>query len=323
MTPGAHAIHASALNKVLVTGANGFVGAALTTRLIGERRYTVVGAVRSASPELPALLTRVEVGALGPEKDWRPVIEGVDTVVHLAARVQMASDKVRNPLAEYRRVNVASSCTLARQAASAGVRRFVFLSSVKVNGEIGRYTEADPPAPEDAYGISKHEAEIALRAIAKETGMDVVIIRPPLVYGPGVRSNFLALMRAVSRGIPLPLGAVDNRRSLVALANLVDFIVTCIEHPAAANETFLLSDAEDLSTADLIRRLARAMGRPARLVPVPRPVLIAGAALLGQRRIAQRLLGTLQVDTSKARRLLGWVPPITVDEGLRLAVATL
>jgi nucleoside-diphosphate-sugar epimerase len=212
---------------------------------------------------------------------------------------------------------------LARQAAAAGVKRFVFLSSVKVNGESGRYTEADPPAPEDAYGISKHEAEAALRAIAQDTGMDVVIIRPPLVYGPGVRANFLALMRAVSRGIPLPLGAVNNRRSLVALSNLVDFIITCIEHPAAANETFLLSDGEDLSTTDLIRRLAGAMGRPARLLPVPESVLIAGAALLGRRDIAQRLLGTLRVDTSKARQLLGWVPPITVDEGLRLAVAAL
>lgn len=309
--------------KVLVTGANGFVGAALTARLIGERRYAVVGAVRSASAELPALVTRVEVGALGPERDWRPAIGRVDTVVHLAARVHMMSDTIRNPLAEYRRVNVAGTCTLARQAASAGVKRFVFLSSVKVNGESGRYTEADPPAPEDAYGISKHEAEMALRAIAKETGMEVVIIRPPLVYGPGVRANFLALMRAVSRGIPLPFGAVDNRRSLVALSNLVDFIVTCIEHPAAANETFLLSDGEDLSTTDLIRRLARAMGRPARLLPVPQSVLIAAAALLGQRDIAQRLLSTLRVDTSKARQLLQWVPPITVDEGLRLAVAAL
>jgi nucleoside-diphosphate-sugar epimerase len=235
----------------------------------------------------------------------------------------MMSEAIVNPLAEYRRVNVAGTSAFARQAAAAGVKRFVFLSSVKVNGESGRYTEADPPAPEDAYGISKHEAEAALRAIAKDTGMDVVIIRPPLVYGPGVRANFLALMRAVSRGIPLPLGAVNNRRSLVALGNLVDFIVTCIEHPAAANETFLLSDGEDLSTTDLIRRLAAAMGRPARLLPVPESVLIAGAALLGRRDIARRLLGTLQVDTSKAGQLLGWVPPITVDEGLRLAVATL
>ena len=291
--------------RVLVTGANGFVGAALTTRLLGERRYAVIGAVRDASAKLPALVTRAEVGPLGPETDWRPAIGHVDTVVHLAARVHMMSEAIRNPLAEYRRVNVAGTAALARQAAAAGVKRFVFLSSVKVNGESGRYTEADPPAPEDAYGISKHEAEAAL------------------VYGPGVRANFLALMRAVSRGIPLPLGAVNNRRSLVALSNLVDFIITCIEHPAAANETFLVSDGEDLSTTDLIRRLAGAMGRPARLLPVPESVLIAGAALLGRRDIAQRLLGTLQVDTSKAGRLLGWVPPITVDEGLRLAVAAL
>ncbi|MDQ6769257.1 MAG: SDR family oxidoreductase [Gemmatimonadota bacterium] len=308
--------------KVLVTGANGFVGAALTARLIADRRHVIVGAVRRASAELPPGVTRVQVGALGPETDWRPAI-GVHAVVHLAARVHIISDAITDPLAEYRRVNVAGTCILARQAALAGVKRFVFLSSVKVNGESGRYTEADLPAPEDAYAISKYEAEIALRAIANETGMEVVIIRPPLVYGPGVRANFLALMRAVSRGIPLPFGAVDNRRSLVALSNLVDFIITCIEHPAAANETFLLSDGEDLSTTDLIRRLARAMGRPARLLPVPKSVLIAGAVLLGQRDVAQRLLSTLQVDISKARQLVRWEPPITVDEGLRLAVAAL
>jgi len=309
--------------RVLVTGANGFVGTALTTRLIGEGRYAVVGTVRKASAKLPASVMRVEVGPLGPETDWQSAIRQVDTVVHVAARVHMMSDTISNPLAEYRRVNVAGTATLARQAASAGVKRFVFLSSVKVNGESGCYTEADTPAPEDAYGISKHEAEMALREIAKDTGMEVVIIRPPLVYGPGVRANFLALMRAVSRGIPLPLGAVDNRRSFVALSNLVDFIVTCIEHPAVANETLLLSDGEDLSTTDLIRRLARAMGRPARLLAVPPSVLIAGAALLGQRDIAQRLLGTLQVDISKARQLAQWEPPTTVDEGLRLTVAAL
>lgn len=309
--------------KILITGANGFVGTALTTRLIGERRHVVVGTVRSAAVELRAPVTRREVAPLGPETDWRSAIGGVDTVVHLAARVHRRSDTISSPLAEYRRENVAGTCALARQAASGSVKRFVFVSSVKVNGERGLYTEADPPAPEDAYGISKHEAEVALRVIAKDTGMEVVIIRPPLVYGPGVRANFLALMRAVSRGIPLPLGAIDNRRSLVALTNLVDFIVACIVDPAAANETFLVSDGEDLSTADLIRRLADAMGRPARLFPVPESVLNLGAALVGRRDVAQRLLGTLQVDISKARRVLGWEPPITVGEGLRLAVAAL
>ncbi len=306
--------------KVLVTGANGFVGTALTTRLMGERRYTVVGTVRKTAPELRAPVTRLEVAPLGPETDWRSALAGVDTVVHLAARVHRGSHTDSSALAEYRRENVAGTCTLARQAASASVKRFVFVSSVKVNGERGLFTELDAAAPEDAYGISKHEAEVALRVIAKATGMEVVIIRPPLIYGPGVRANFLALMRAVSRGIPLPLGAIDNRRSLVALTNLVDFIVTCLEHTAAANETFLVSDGDDLSTADLIRRLAAEMGRPARLFPVPESVLNLGAALVGRRDIAQRLLESLQVDISKARHLLGWDPPMTVGEGLRLAV---
>ena len=199
------------------------------------------------------------------------------------------------------------------------VRRFVFLSSVKVNGEGGSaaYRETDPPATQDAYGISKHEAEVGLREIAAETDMAVVIIRAPLVYGAGVRANFQALLDAVARGIPLPLGSIDNRRSMVALDNLLDLIVTCIEHPAAANEIFLVSDGDDLSTPDLVRRMARAMGRPSRLIPVPVAVLMAGATLLGKRETARRLCSSLQVDISKTRALLGWTPPISVDEGLR------
>lgn len=309
--------------KVLITGATGFVGTALNARLNAERQYGIVAAVHRTMVELPGAARVVQVGPIGPETDWRPAIERVDAVVHLAAMTDVKPRANRSCIAEYRRVNVAGTCGLAREAASAGAKRFVFLSSVKVNGEIGRYREADPAAPQDAYGISKHEAEVALRLIAKETGMQVVIIRPPLVYGPGVKANFLALIQAVSRGIPLPFGAIDNRRSLLALTNLVDFILTCIEHPAAANETFLLSDGEDLSTADLVRRLARALGRPARLLPVPQSVLVAGAALLRRRDIALRLLGSLEVDSSKARRLLQWTPPITVDEGLRLTVAAL
>jgi nucleoside-diphosphate-sugar epimerase len=244
---------------------------------------------------------------------------GVDIVVHLAARVHVMRDSATDPLAEFRRVNVAGTERLALAAATAGVRRFVFLSSVKVNGEKGGYNESDPPAPQDAYGISKHEAELGLRVIAAETGMEVVIIRPPLVYGPGVKANFHVLLWAVARGVPLPLGAIHNRRSLVALDNLVDIIVTCIDHPAAANQTFLVSDGEDLSTTELIRHLARAMGRPARLIPVPASVLMAGATLLGKREVAARLCGSLQVDITKARELLGWLPPITMDEGLRRA----
>ena len=216
---------------------------------------------------------------------------------------------------------MAGTLNFARQAASAGVNRFVFLSSIKVNGEqtqFGqRYTPNDTPNPSDPYGISKCEAEEGLRRIAEETGMEVVIIRPPLVYGPGVKANFLSMMRWLSKGVPLPLGAIRNQRSLVALDNLLDFIHTCLDHPAAANQTFLVSDGEDISTTDLLRRLAHALNVPARLLPVPQGLLEWGAKMLGRGDLSQRLCASLQVDISKARTLLGWQPPVTVDMALR------
>jgi UDP-glucose 4-epimerase len=229
-------------------------------------------------------------------------------------------DKAADPLTEFRKVNVEGTLNLARQAAEAGVRRFIYISSIKVNGEqtfLGQlFTEDDLPAPLDPYSISKYEAEEGLRKLAQQTGMEIVIIRPPLVYGPGVKANFLAMMRWLRKGVPLPLGAIHNQRSFVALDNLVDLIVTCIDHPAAANQTFLVSDGEDLSITGLLRRMGLALGRPARLIPVPVFLLTAGAALVGRRDMAQRLCGSLQVDISKAQTLLGWKPPISVDEGL-------
>ena len=249
----------------------------------------------------------------------------VDAVVHTAARVHVMQDGAADPLTEFRRVNVQGTLQLARQAAAAGVQRFVFISSVKVNGELTApgqaFTPEDQPAPVDAYGISKYEAEEALREISTRTAMAVVIIRPPLVYGPGVRANFAALMRATQRGWPLPLGAVHNRRSLVALDNLVDFIATCLTHPQAANQTFLVSDGRDLSTTELVQGLARAAAVPARLWPVPVWALQAGAALLGKSDVVQRLCGNLQLDISRSRTQLGWAPPVSVDEGLLRAVA--
>ncbi|MGQ0537432.1 MAG: UDP-glucose 4-epimerase family protein [Gemmatimonadaceae bacterium] len=304
-----------------MTGAAGFVGSALITRLIASGTHTVRAVVRSESRALPPNIERA-VRDVGPQTDWVPVVRGIDTVVHLAARVHKMRDTASDPLAEFRYVNTSGTLNLARHAVAANVRRFVFLSSIKVNGETGSFREADAAAPADAYGLSKYEAEQGLKAIAAETGMAAVIIRSPLVYGPGVQANLRALMRAIALGIPLPLGAVDNRRSLVALDNLVDLIVTCMEHPAAANETFFVSDGEDLSTPQLIRRLARAMGRPARLIPVPPAALTIGATLLGKSAVAQRLLGSLQVDISKTRQLLGWSPPVNVDEGLTRAVAS-
>lgn len=307
--------------RVLVTGASGFVGAAVLQRLADEGQ-AARGAYRHDVPPLPAGGQGVAVGDLGVAQDWSAALDGVDAVVHTAARVHVMQDAATDPLAEYRRVNVEGTLNLARQAAAAGVRRFVFLSSVKVNGETTRagepFTAAGAPAPQDAYGISKWEAEQALRDIAVHTGMAVVIVRPPLVYGPGVKANFAAMLHWLARGVPLPLGAVThNRRSLVALDNLVDLIVTCLDHPAAANQTFLVSDGEDLSTADLLKRMGLALDRPARLFPLPSALLWAGATMLGKQGVCQRLCGSLQVDISKTRQLLGWSPPVTVDEGLR------
>lgn len=307
--------------RVLVTGATGFVGGALIAALF-EYGYAVRSAARRHSSNLPG---EVLVRELAPNTDWAIALQNVGVVIHLAARVHVMNDTSADPLAEFRRTNVAGTLTLARQAAAAGVKRFIFISSIKVNGEGTRYgepfTAEDLPQPVDSYGISKHEAEEQLRRLAAETGMEVVIIRPPLVYGPGVKANFLSMMRWLYKGIPLPLGAINNRRSLVALDNLVDLIVTCIDHPAAANQTFLAGDGEDLSTTELLRRMGAALGRPARLIPVPPALLSAGATMLGKRAVAQRLLGSLQVDISKTRALLGWTPPVSVDEALRKTAA--
>lgn len=303
--------------KVLITGGTGFVGQ-LLARTIQAQGNAVVRAVRQAQPD-SVLISNVDGST-----SWHEALQGCDSVVHLAARVHVMNDKSTDPLREFRRVNVEGAAHLARQAAAAGVRRLVFLSSVKVNGEAtqeGRpFTADDAPAPEDPYGASKHEAEQALRQIAADRGMEVVIIRPPLVYGPGVKANFESMMRWLERGVPLPLAAVtQNRRSLVALDNLVDLIVTCLNHPAAANQTFLVSDGEDLSTAQLLKRMGAAMGHPARLFYLPLPLLKLGAIVLNKPGIYQRLCGSLQLDITKTRQLLGWTPPVSVDEGLRRA----
>jgi nucleoside-diphosphate-sugar epimerase len=308
--------------RVLVTGATGFVGTAFVAAIVHKGWHSVRAAVRVMSNAFPAGVEQVTAD-LTADANWAHALDGVEAVVHLAARVHVMRDAAANPLAEFRRVNVDATIALARQAAAAGVRRFVYVSSVKVNGESGTYSEDDPPAPEDPYGVSKHEAEIGLRQIAAETNMEAVIIRPPLVYGPGVRANFQRLMRAIAWGIPLPLGAIHNRRSLIGVDNLVDFMLTCVEHPAAAGEMFLVSDGEDLSTTDLVRRIARAMDTSARLVPVPTSALMAAATLMGRRDMARRVLGTLRVDITKARRRLAWTPPVMVDEGLRRTVVAL
>jgi len=366
--------------NILITGANGFIGKALCKRMLADG-YQVRGAVRGQEKtEVGCLRSdvgkeqksevrdqkngkrrtevgeRVMVGDIGQETDWSEALDGIDTVVHLAARVHVMRESAADPLAAFRLVNVAGTERLAWQAAEAGVKRLVYLSSVKVNGERtgdrgqrsevrgqekaevgsqksevrgrrsevrGRecelkevFSEKDVPCPQDPYAVSKWEAEQILAEISSATGMEIVIIRPPLVYGPNVRANFLRLLRWVNKGVPLPLGMVNNRRSLVSLDNLLDFLITCIEHPAAAGETFLVSDGEDLSTPALIRRIALSMNIPARLIPVPVCLLRLGGSLLGKKSEVDRLCGSLQVDIGKAKGVLGWKPPLSVDEGL-------
>ena len=306
--------------RVLVTGATGFVGAALVKRLVSTGRFNVRAGVRTGVAEVPSGSERVVVGEIDMETDWTEPLSHVSVVVHLAGRAHVLPEKSADSLASFRRVNVDGTLNLARHAARRGITRFVFLSSIKVHGDAGYFSETDVPAPADDYGISKYEAEQGLSKISKESGMEIVIIRPPLVYGPGAKANFRMLVKAVKTGLPLPLGGIDNRRSLVALDNLVDFIIACVVHPAAANQIFLVSDGEDLSTPDLVRRVGVAMNRPARLVSLPVALLRAVAVLIGRRDAALRLIESLYLDSSKAARMLGWSPPLSVDEGLRRAV---
>ncbi len=307
--------------RVLVTGAGGFVGGALVARLAATG-HAVVACARTL-PARPVPAARwIATGDLEHGRDWGAVLDGIEAVVHLAARVHRPGDRDE---AACVRANVDVATALARAAAGAGVRAFVFASTVKVHGERSPvrtdgsprpFTEADPPAPQDPYARSKWQAEQALAAIAADTGLAVTVLRPPLVYGPGVRANFLALLRAVDRGWPLPFGAVDNRRSLVYLGNLVDALARCVEDARAAGRTFLVCDGEDVSTAQLARRLGEALGRPARLLPVPPGLLLLGARLAGRTDAAQRLLGSLCVDAGALRARLDWRPPVDLATGL-------
>lgn len=300
--------------KVLVTGGNGFIGKRVCYRLTADR-VDVIGAVRHPK----ACEWEAPSPSLDRIADWRPLLRDRTVVVHTAGRAHLLEDRAERPLDAFRAVNTAGTLRLAQQAVKMGVRRFVFLSSIGVNGTQGTkpFTELDTPHPGEPYAVSKQEAEQGLMELSKETGIEVVIIRPPLVYGPNAPGNFGKLANAVRRGIPLPLGAVtQNRRTLVGLDNLVDLIVTCAYHPAAANQAFLAGDDEDLSTADLLRRMAKAFGVSPRLLPVPVPVLKAMARAAGKSGMVERLCGSLQVDITKAREVLGWKPPLTVDEGL-------
>ncbi len=306
--------------NVLITGANGFVGRFLCSRLLSEG-FSVRGTLLAS--EDPSSLVRgvepVTVEPLGADTAWSQALSGVDTIIHLAARVHIMDDPSADPLTEFRRVNVEGTAQLAREAAKAGVRRFVFISSIKVNGEETEiaYTTDSLPNPTDSYGISKWEAEQALRKIEAKTGLEIVVIRPTLVYGPGVKANFLNMLKIIVRGIPLPLASINNKRSLIYVGNLVDALTTCTVHPDAAGKTYLVSDGEDVSTPELIRQTASALGVPDRLIPFPVSLIRLAGKLTGKSGAVNRLTGSLTVDSSKIRQELGWVPPFTMDEGLQ------
>jgi len=305
------------MTRVLITGATGFLGQVLC-EVVARAGYAVRAAVRAEKPPPAAAADSVRVGDIGAGTDWSAALAGVDCIIHAAARAHVLHDDAAAAKL-YFETNVHGTRTLAQAAARAGIRRFVYLSSIKVNGEetgAAPYTTADPPSPRDAYGQSKWHAEQALQQVAASSAMQSVIVRPPLVYGPRVRANFLRLLSWVERGWPLPLGSVSNRRSLVSIWNLCDLLVRALEHPRAADRTWMVSDGEDVSTPELIRRIGRAMGRRVTLVPVPVPLLRLGAGLVGHGAEFARLCGSLTVDISRTRAELGWSPPLALDAGL-------
>ena len=310
--------------RILVTGANGFIGSSLCASL-KEKGYFVRGAVRNDPYDIPGVDETIQVTDINESTDWQEALAGMDTVIHLAARVHVMGHQAAESLETFRKVNLLGTERLARMAAKAGVRRFIFISSVKVNGEGSShvYTENDLPSPQDAYAISKREAEDLLVSISKETGIQTVILRLPLVYGPGVKANFRNLIKIVSAGLPLPFKGINNRRSFIYLGNLVDAIITSVNHPLAAGQTFLVNDGQDISTEELIRLIALAMDKKPVLFSLHPVILKALFDITGKGEEMEKLTGTLLVDSSKIRKLLGWKPPFTLGEGIRETVKSL
>lgn len=307
------------MKRVLITGAQGFVGQNLFFAL-RKFGYHVQGTARAVNDDNswnPGDL--VFLGDIGEGTDWSEVLDSIDVVIHLAGRAHILRETAKDPQSEFRRINVLGTKALTKAVVNAQVRRLIFISSVGVNGNLTRgipFSEVNRPKPHNAYAVSKLEAEKTLHETAQETGLEVIILRPPLVYGPRVGANFLRLLRLVQKGIPLPLGLIENNRSLLYVGNLVDAIITCLEHPAAAGQTYLVSDGEDVSTPELIKRIANALQRPARLLPVPPAVLRFAGRLTGKSAEVERLLDSLVIDSSKIRRELDWKPPYTMEQGL-------
>ncbi|MFA0237736.1 UDP-glucose 4-epimerase family protein [Vibrio sp. 10N.222.55.C7] len=306
--------------KILVTGSTGFVGSRVV-ELARERDWNVTSVVRK---QIEPLTNSLVIPSIDGSTDWSGAFEGVDCVVHCAARVHQMNESELDAQAAYREINTLGTLNLAKQAVEAGAKRFVFVSSIKVNGE---FTEPGSPfqpdlsnIPQDPYGLSKYEAEVELNQLSKETGLEVVIIRPPLVYGPGVKANFLSMMRMIDKGIPLPFGAIKNQRSLVYLENLCSLILTCCQHPSAPGHTFLASDNHDVSTTQLMQTIALSMNKTPRLLPIPMSWIQLVASVLKKQHIAQRICGSLQVETRLTKEILGWVPPVTFEEGIKKTV---
>lgn len=312
------------MNRVLVTGANGFIGSRLCKTLISNGYHLNAVVRKKCSNKNLSYTKQFLIENIGGDIEWVEILKNVDIVIHLAGRVHVKEMNDKASISKYRSINVEGTMNLARQAASVNVKRFIYMSSVKVCGEISKegkpFKENDPPAPLGPYAVSKLETEQALKSLVTGSGMELVVIRPPLVYGPGVKANFLKMMKLVDMGIPLPFGNVPNKRSFIALDNLVGFIIRCIEHPAAANQTFLISDGEDLSTSVLLKRLGEAMGKSSKLFPFPKILLELCALLIGGKALVQRLCCSLQVDNRKAIEKLGWSPVVNVEEALEMTV---
>jgi nucleoside-diphosphate-sugar epimerase len=307
------------MSNVLITGATGFVGRRLVQTLELDDKLNVTAVARSSIKFKFA--RNFQISSLDKHLEWSAALKGQKVVIHTAGRAHINNDKSSNPMVEYRKINVNGTINLAKIAASAGVKRFIFISSIKVNGEktiLGnKFKAEDKPNPTDFYSISKLEAEKGLHKISQKTGMEVVIIRPPLVYGFGVKGNFANLIKLIKKGLPLPFGAIYNQRSLISLDNLINLISKCINNPKASNQLFLAGDGQDISTSQLFQKVAAAAGKKSFLIPVPVSFLIYSASLLGKKPLAYRLIDSLQIDISKTRNLLNWEPPVSVDEGLR------
>ena len=306
------------MRRILVTGASGFIGQHLVQYLINHN-FEVTVVIRKENNFFPSNVTQFIIKDIGFDSNWAVALKNIECVIHLAGRAHVLNDKNSDPLTEFRRVNTAGTINLAHQAIKQGIKRFIFISSIGVNGNINNkpFTVNDIPNPIEPYAVSKYEAELELQKLTNDSKMKTVIIRPPLVYGSNAPGNFARLIKIINKGIPLPLGSINNKRSLVALDNLIDLITTCINHPSAKNETFLVSDDEDLSTTDLLHRMAVALGKPSRLLPIPSSLLNIGATLLGKKEVAQRLCGSLQVDIKHTKKTLDWKPPVSIDEALK------